>query len=172
MNKTTSIIIGLVIGVALGYLWGATGVTASYAAKIEAVNKLFPIPAQIFSVTGKVKQVTSSSIVLEGVAVSSNPFAGDFPTTREVVITNTTKITRMTSKDARTLQSEMAEFQKKLQESKGRFVGTPPAPFGQVDIQLADIKVGDMVIASAAGDILKAASFPATTVQLTAAAAK
>lgn len=167
MNKTTSIIIGLVIGLALGYIWGMTGTASSYSSKIAAVNKLFPVPTQTMAVSGRVKEVSASSIVLEGVSVSSNPFAGDFPTTRTATITSETKIVKSEQKDPTTMQAEFAAFQKAMQNNKaGAPLATPPNPFSQKVIQLSDIKVGDIVTVTAANDILSASSFTATQVQL------
>lgn len=170
MNKTiTTVLVSLAVGLGLGYAWGSTQVAASYASKVAEVNKLFPAPTETLAVSGKVKQVTDSSIMLEGVSVSSNPFAGDFPTTRNVMITSATRIIKTSQKDGATLQAEMMAFQKSIQGSKGGVTITPPSPFSETDATLADIKVGDTVTVTATSNILSAASFSATQVQLASA---
>lgn len=167
MNKTiTTVLVSLAVGLGLGYVWGSTQVAASYASKVAEVNKLFPAPTQTQAVSGKVKQVTDSSIMLEGVSVSSNPFAGDFPTSRNVMITSATRIIKTSQKDGATLQAEIAAFQKSMLASKGGVSITPPSPFSETEIKLSDIKVGDMVTVIAASDILNSGSFSATQVQL------
>ena len=169
MNKFTPIvIITLAAGIILGYMWGHYQSAASYAPQIEAVNKALPSATKATSVEGRVKQVNADSLTLEGVAVSMNPFAaGDYPMTRQVTITSSTKIIRVTSKDPQQFQKEMVAYQNSLQNrNQASSTLTPPSPFNETTIQLSDIKVGDSVSATAASDIINAASFEAVQLQV------
>lgn len=171
MNKFTPIIIiTLAAGIIFGYMWGHYQSAASYAPQIEAVNKMLPSATHATSVEGRVKQINPDSIVLEGVAVSVSPFAaGNYPMTRQVAVTSSTKIIRVTSKDPLQFQKEMVAYQNSLQnKNQGSSMLTPPSPFDETTIQLSDIKVGDSVSATAANDIINASSFDAIQLQVNA----
>jgi len=176
MNKlavsiVVAAVIGCVVGYAIGYSIGGKNVAASYAEKIAAVGKLFPAPAQTLSLNGQVKSVTRDAITIDVTTSAANPFTeGDAPLTREVTVTETTAIVRMEQKDPAIFQKEMTDFQKATKDSiasaKNAPVAiTPPSPFGEKSIKLADIKVGDMVTVTAESDIANAESFSATKIQ-------
>lgn len=170
MNKTTTtIVIGVLIGGVLGYMIGYSRGIASYTPKIAALNKMFPALTQATSLTGKVEQVGGSSFTLGGLSLSPTPFADNYPTTRQITITSATKISKSIPKDPAVFAAEILAFQKKNAGRTTTRIGNemlPPTPFSQVDIKLSDLKAGDTVTVSAASDILQAASFTATSVQL------
>ena len=98
MNKTLTIIVSLLVGLVAGYAFGIYRVTTTYAPKIATVGMIFPVPTQLFTVSGKVTQVSGDSLTIGGVSVSVNPFAGDFPTVRKVAVNSSTKITAIDQK--------------------------------------------------------------------------
>ncbi len=173
--KKTTIIVGIIIafvaglvgGYFGGYAEGGAAVTALYASKIAAVGRFFPMPSQVFSLSGRVENISGDTITIDANSITQNPFAeGNFPAVRTVAVTGATVITRMEQTDFATLQKEMAA--QRLSASTGT-VGapiTPPSLFTETDIVLSDIKVGDMIMVTAASDIANAASFSATKIQL------
>lgn len=169
-------IVGCLLGYTVGYFRGGKDVTASYVAKIVAVNKLFPsAPANIFSLSGQVKSINGSTIVINANPMTQNPFAeGNFPAVREVTIVGATSITRTEQKDPATFQKEMTAFQKATQSRTGSAGAAPaavnlPNPFTEVVLKLSDVKVGDTITITAASDITSAARFEATKIQVSQA---
>ncbi len=172
MNKTlntiiVTAIIASVAGYWVGYVKGGKAVDASGKAKIAAAEKLFPSQSKTLVVNGTVARTTDKSIMLERVVAPLSPLATDIPTTREVLITNATKITKIQQKSSAVYNGEMAAFEKAIQ-SRHSGVVAPPSPFTEVTISLSDIKAGDAVTASASEDILDASSFTAAQIQVSA----
>ena len=179
MKKTNIIaiivtaVIGCTLGYAAGYFGGSRSVIASYAAKIAAVNKIFPaMPATVFSLSGQVKSINGNTIVINANPLTQNPFAeGNFPAVREVAVTGATSIIRIEQKDPAVFQKEMAASQKAMQ-SRTVSAGTPPAaitlpnPFIEAVLKLSDVKIGDTITVTAASDITNAARFEATKIQV------
>lgn len=172
---------GYALGYPLGYSRGGQAVTDSYAAKIAALSKLFPLPSEIHSLGGRVKSVNATGLAFETVPVTQNPFAESFPAVREVAVTGATKITRTENKSPAVFQAEMAAYQKQVRNNAvpTGIAGTappvilpPPEPFGEINIKLSDIKTGDTVTVTADKDILRAASFSATRIQVAPASPK
>jgi hypothetical protein len=175
--KKTIIALGvvgvLIVGLAGGYFWGyargGAAITASYATKIAAVNKLFPTPTSIFSLTGTVQSVNGSVVTISVAPLLLNPFADtSFPTTREITIAASTTITQMTQKDPAAYQQEVQAYMKQTATHTTTTTTTAlagPLPYTETNIDVSDIKVGDTVTVGASSNIMSAASFTATTIQ-------
>lgn len=174
MNKTTSIILTSVVvagiaGYFLGYSFGGKAVASTYSDRIAIANMMTPARVDVRFVNGRIKEIKGSTITVDRVLLSQNPFAGDAPVSREVTITNATKLTKILPKDMAVYNAELAMVQKRLKEDPKLLNGpiTTPSLFVETPIKASDLKAGDTVVVSAATDILQAPSFSATQIQVT-----
>ncbi|MFZ2621383.1 MAG: hypothetical protein WAX37_02680 [Minisyncoccia bacterium] len=136
-----SVILGLVVGVAVGMVVSSgspqLGVGLS-ATQIEKLKKMFPIMTELRNISGTVKEI-SGNVVTVKIAEPSNPF-DQYPTERQVVIDSETSVTK-------SVQSDQKEFQKQWDAyiKSNSKTSTPPSPIKEVNINLSDIKVGDVI---------------------------
>jgi hypothetical protein len=177
MKKTSAIFLAigaLVVGVAGGYFWGyAGGVVAPltpYASKGGAVNNFTPsAPTSTLSLSGKVKSINGSVITMDAISPTPNSAlaAAGFLVSREVTVTSATKITREVPTSPTVFQQEMQAYTKRASStSTSTDPGTLPSPLTETSISLSDIKVNDMIFVTASSNIMGAASFTATVVQV------
>ncbi len=158
-------IIGLVAGCVLGYYFGTRSIMASYAGKIAEVNKLFPLPTEIYSLSGTIQNINSGVLTLKAAPITQNPFAENFPATRKIAITDATQVVKIEQKDQATYQDEMLAYQKEIQSQSAKLI-TPPAPFDEINIKLSDLRDGDTITVISNTNILNLINFPATKIQL------
>ena len=174
MKKTSAILLAigaLVVGVAGGYFWGyARGVialpTPHTPTKNAAVNTA---PISTLSLSGKVKSINGSVITMD--ALSPNPnsalAAAGFLVSREVTVTSATKIMREVPTNPTVFQQEMQAYTKRASStSTSTDPSMLPSPLTETSISLSDIKVNDMIFVTASSNIMGAASFTATAVQV------
>ncbi|MCX6702518.1 MAG: hypothetical protein NTW60_01450 [Candidatus Wolfebacteria bacterium] len=193
MNKSTtliilavSLIISLAIGFGSGYLVGQKTTASNYQAQIEKAKKFFPLIPDVRSVSGVVKKISGNVVTIE-MPASANPFE-DLPTTREVAITDKTKIVKSEPKDTRAYQEEIAVYQEALKKvqrqtapaSTGTAPTTPaamanmpvpPMPFSEKDVKLSDLKEGMQISVQAGENIKTATKFEAVKITISSIAA-
>lgn len=166
MEYKNILIIGFIVGILVGFVGGrfySSGDASISSArvveleqKIENTKKLFPPVVNIRSVSGITEMIQGNTLVIK-TSSSSNPFeelAGKI----EVVVTNSTKIIRLTQKDQEEFQKEI-ELSQKQRRSGDLFL--PSMPFTEKEILLMDIKVGDHVLVEAGESIKGKTKFEA-----------
>jgi len=174
MQKTITILLILIIGIAIGFTGGryysksssqtTTGsktADSSCEAKLEKVKDMFPTIPETRNISGKIKEIKGKTIILE--AINVNPLE-DLPTTREITIEDNTKIVKSENKDQTTFQNEMDTYQEKIKAGEKNAI--PPMPFAEKEITPADLKVGDQISVEASENIKTKEKFEATKVTL------
>jgi hypothetical protein len=95
-----------------------------------------------------------------------DPLADPVLDNRVVLVKNTTKIIRLDRKDVKVFQKEMEVFFANIKKGKTSSEPVrPPDPFIKSAISVADLKVGDRIVALASEDIKVAKEFVATEIQ-------
>lgn len=176
MNKTfsiilTSVVIAGVVGYFLGYSLGGKAVAATYNERLAIVSMMTPTRTEVRFVNGRIKEVKGSTLTVDRVILSQNPFAGDAPVVRTVTITDKTKITKFLPTDMVAYNAAITALKKRIKENPDLMKNPPPAPsmFTEVPIKASDLKAGDTVVVTAATDILQTPGFEATQIQVTMA---
>jgi len=180
MGKKVFILVFFVASFVLGYLLGLGGsaqvLVDKYEAEIsklqnqiEKAKKFFPSVSEIRTLSGAIQEIKNNTIFLKSGA-SSNPFE-ELPQVREVVVTENTKIIKQKPKDSKLLQEEMADYQKALEEAQKEpsattVFPTPPMPFAEEEITIADLKVGDQITVEANENIKTKTRFEASRIIL------
>jgi len=181
MRAGLVLLAGLVVGFVAGYGAGrvSTGAVVGDKAmmkkgtyeegfeaarmKLQESGFLPPAVTDIRTLSGSVKSVGDGSFVLESSFRNPNPLdEKKYPSERTVSATAETKIFRQEAKNPEEQQREFAAFQRALQQGQTGVV--PPQPFNRVEIKLSELRPGDIVTATAAENILDAASFSATEI--------
>lgn len=153
------------------YLGGSGG---TYQAGFDAARQVFmnsrygQIVAasdqqEVRQVSGTASAVDGNRITLHTVPV--DPFADLALTDRTVLVAADTKIVKLTLKDPKVFQSELAVYTKATQ-TKPTAVPTPPDKFVRTAISLSDIVVGDSLTIVAIADIRTAKEFTASEVSV------
>ena len=126
-----------------GKLAGSKEVEQKYQKKIAEVFPPLPEPEEVFSVSGTINEIKGKTIVLNIVYPSSNPFEKPKTETKNVQVTDTTKIV------------------KRIEEA------TPqPKPFREVPLSFSELKKGDSIIADSGENIKGKSVFAATKITL------
>ncbi len=181
MDNKYILIMGFVVGTIVGFMTGRyysfggdtlTGTAgtdgrsvAELEAKIEKAKKFFPSIPDMRSVFGTVEMVKENVLVIKS-SPSINPFE-DLPEKREVVVTSTTKIIRMTQKDPKVFQREIEAIQKEQSGRKAGEIPSPalfPNPFIEKEVSLKDLRAGDQVSVEAGENIKEKTRFEAVRV--------
>ena len=141
----------------------STGVKApSSGTRTQVVQNRIPKEAK--SITGKITGVAGTTISLQ----TFGTYSTQKNTERTVMTDAATIFERDMPKDQNAFQSELSAFSEKLQASRAEGSSLPssayPAPFTLEGISLSDLRVGDIVMVTAAENILTADSFTATKV--------
>lgn len=180
MNKIVTvlaIVVALIVGGAVGYLSAGSqysALLAKDAAMLDKAKLAFPTPPTMLSLSGTIKSISGNTLTIESSA-SGNPF-DDLPTIRQVTLTGATKIVSSKLKDLQIFSQEMSDYQKAIQKAAPGVgstttpvaVGfsTPPVPFSETEMQISDLKAGDVITVEAGKDIKMATSFDAVKVTL------
>ncbi|MFA5842006.1 MAG: hypothetical protein WC835_03560 [Candidatus Paceibacterota bacterium] len=173
-NNLALVIAALVVGGIIGY----AGAGLQYSAQLDKVKKMFPAQPDIRSVSGTIAGISGNTITLKTVA-SINPFENS-PDTREVTVTNGTKIIRSEPKTPEAFREEMSAYQKALKKTfpapgatttTAAKMPTSPMPFNEIAIQISDLKAGDMITVESGKDIKTAPDFEAVKITLGGTAA-
>lgn len=176
--KTTSLagIVALLIGIFIGvfvtpYLPASFGnYKKGYQAGFDAakmlvasssVGAMFTTPADIRTLSGVVIAVNGSSITLR--ISSTDPFADPALADRIITVDANTKIVALTQSNQKVFQAEMDAFVKASQTGAST---TPPTPFTQSVSDLASIKTGEAITATAVTNIKTSRQFTASEIQI------
>jgi len=168
------VVVALVAGLGIGFIGGRgvrSGVlespeTQKLQAQIEQAKKFFPpTPSDVRTLSGAVKEIRGSTIVMEVSPV--NPF-DESPRSRNVTLASGTKIVRTERKDPAVYQREIADFQKALQSrtKAGTAPVSLPNPFRETPAQLSDIRVGGQISVTAGENIRDKEAFTADIVSI------
>lgn len=179
---------GLAVGFLIGYGTGRVstgtpinplsdqkgGYQAGYEAAMKKVSDSGILPASptaSTSLQGTVTAVSGTSLTMEADMRLFDPLGlKELPATRVVAVTDATVIVRvaeMTPEELNAAQSAYLRAAEDFQpdpEDPSVVPPVPPSPFKETAISLADLKAGDIVIVTAAADILTAASFEAVRI--------
>lgn len=174
-KETLYIIITLIASVGIGFIAGKE-IGSDDADKIMQIQKLQvtvdrakstfpPIPEDVRSISGIVREVHTDSIVIE--ADYMNPF-DESPRMRTVMIGGETKIVRSEQKDNMTIEREKKEFQKLVQSQKSGGVRDIVSLMllREVSATISDIRPGQQVNIDADENIRYSLSFPATKITI------
>lgn len=179
MNQKIQVFLALVVGFVLGFLGGKVGSFSlsgglnqsaqiqKLQAQIDQAKKFFP-PTQedIRSITGTIKEVRGSDIVLD--VLTDHPFDGS-PATRTVTVGKDTKIVKNEQKDPAAFVREFTEFQKAVTTQKSALSRTsliPPMSFRETPAQFSDMKAHMQVRVNAGENIRDKESFTATAIHI------
>ena len=116
-------------------------------------------PAEVKSVVGKIVNISGATLTVITTASTGS--------VRDVTTDSNTVFERVIRKNPKTLQSDMLAFNKRIKTATTS--DTPlqfPLPFTFKKISLTDLRVGDIVVVTAAEDILTKSQFTATRVSV------
>lgn len=167
MNSKIFSVSFLVVGLVAGYLYGSSSVKSEYEIIFEKVKSVLPaLPEEIKSLTGPVQEVGEDYLTIK-TAGSGNPLE-EWPEIRKVLITEKTQIIRVVSKELSVIKKEMADFQKESTRllASGKNLPPPPVSFEEKEINLSDIKVGEIVMVESSVNIKTSSEFEASSLRI------
>ena len=165
-------IVGIVIGSVTSFAY-LNNPQDTYSAGFEAAKKLVAessigsivrIPDDIRTLSGMVTEISGNRITVR--TQSMDPFEDASLANRTVLITDATKIVKLSYKDIKVFQDEWDAFTEATQSAKG---GTPlasPEPFIRTPSGVASIAVGDTIGVTAEENIKTTKEFTASEVQI------
>ena len=175
MNKNT--LISILVAIGVGGAAGYAVASYQYAAKLNTIREAFPAPAELTSIVGTIQSVSGDIITLKSVP-SMNPLE-ELPAVSTITVTSATTIEKLEPKAMNVLAQQMDAYQKAIQKSEPagtstasaiNGVLTPPLPFLETPLALADLKAGDMITVEAGKDIKMETSFEAVKISVTGSA--
>ncbi len=156
-----SIVVSLLVGGAGGYFLASS----SYEKEIASAQKYFPTVSDVRSISGKVTNVNGNTVTIKTEGFG-NPFE-KVPTTRNVLVTDTTSITKNEQIDPIELQKEITAYQNSI-SANVKNTSTPPlqppAMYKQTVLNVGDIKVGDVITVTAGENIKMLTDFNAVSI--------
>jgi hypothetical protein len=173
-------IIGIVTGLSFSFLFfkqtqtsenSHIDETSTYQAGFDAAKKLveqssvgtvIKTPDDIRNFEGTVTATEGNRITIHK-QFSTNPFDDMTLNDRAVIITNDTKITKLTAKDPAVFQTEMQEF---LQNSINTTSAIPPGTFLSTSANIADITIGSQISVTATENIKVMKEFIVSEIQI------
>lgn len=143
-----SVLICLLIGYGAGYLVGHNTTRKNYQEMISRARKMLPVNQDIRSMVGDVREVGDGYFVIEPINLAVNPFDGDPPHYRRVIIKEGVKISRVVLKSQAEFEKEMVEFRKRYPLGSGVSANGSqiaiPRPTMELVVASNEIKVGDI----------------------------
>lgn len=173
------LVVGYAAGSMLGGGKGLVGSCNDKAVRAELTKKLtasglIPAAMPVTSLSGRITAIDENRLTLEVSNQNRNPLEAETPKVRVVTVADGVVIKTLKAIDPEEFQAAQKAFDKKQAEfmaalNKGENVmpPTPPTGFSEVEVKLSDVKVGMTATVTAAEDIMNAASFVATSVQVT-----
>ena len=113
---------------------------------------------------GIVVEINGNQIAVETEPLS--PLADPELTTRFVGLLETTKVTKIISRDTATYQKEFEAYMKNAQTGKNNPDAVMPASFTVLDAKITDVKIGDRVVVTAGENIGNLKKFGALEIQI------
>ncbi|MDO8604486.1 MAG: hypothetical protein Q7K40_03790 [bacterium] len=131
----------------------------------STMGDMFRTPEDIRNITGTVLKVDGSRIIVH--RQSQNPFDDPALIDRIVLITETTKITKISQGDTEAFRARMDVFMKNIQTGKSAGV-TPPTPpeLTRTKINISDIAMDDIIVVSATENIKTNKEFSASEIEI------
>ncbi len=135
--------------------------------KVEALHVFPSAPKESTGLTGKVTSISDSSLEIDADLAGPNPFENmPGPIKRTVRISARTKTYRISLKSEETLRKERQAAA--TATNTGPLGFSPADPYMKTEIPASEISVGDIVRVGSDRDILQAAAFDATEIDITA----
>lgn len=157
-------VLGVVVGVALGYFYADQAATSKYEPQIEIARSAVPSVSAIYFVSGTVKNVRADSFTLGDIAPSGDPFM-EVPSEMTVTVGPNTAIVKRGYKDLTEFQAEFTEYQELLNElPAGSIPPEAPLSYAEVAATLADLQEGLHVEVYSNTDIKNITRFEASQV--------
>lgn len=169
-------IIGVVVIVAIvGFVSWQTGYQSGWTKAKNVAQKSGILPPsgsiQIPIISGEVEAINGQVIAMK--TSLSDPFSSEDLSKRTVETDQNTIFERLSAKDPTEFQKELAVFNTKMKDERtgGKNIAQPvfPVPFNFEKITLADIKKGDRITVTAAGNISSTKVIKATKVSVSTA---
>ena len=164
-------VVSLVVGITGGLYAGSLFPSAQLGSglskeQVDKLKKLFPPIPEMRSVSGTVKKIDGKTITLE-IAESPNPF-DEWPTSRKVIVSDSTKIVKVTQKDPKEFQKEMEAYSSGTiaNPTNPASLRNPPSFTKEEVIKLTDIKVGDVITVEADHNIKSETQFTAIKISV------
>ena len=174
-------IVGVVIGLGLSFLFpkqapAPVGTENTYQAGFDAAKKLVEestlgnmmrTPDDIRTFSGTVTKVEGNNVTVHG-QISMDPFADPALLDRTIIITNDTKIFKLSQKDMKTFQAEIDAFAKKTQKATSGNIPPilPPEAFIRTPSDIAGITAGSQINITAVENIKTMKEFSASEIQI------
>jgi hypothetical protein len=175
LGVVAGLLVGFVVGWGIGRVstgtptspfQGKGGFEAGYEAAKMKLKEAGLLPAtitEIQSLSGEVTSVSDGTIVMKTMLRNPNPLDEvKYPEARTITVTEDTKIIKQTPRDPQEMQKAFTQFQKDL--AAGKTGLQPPLPFIQEELELEDIKQGDVISVTADHNILTETSFAAVEI--------
>lgn len=161
--------LGLAIGYGVGFWQGnaaGTATKADYEKKVERIEEYFPPAAEMTSVSGVVKEIKGSILVIRSV-MATGPLE-QVPEFREVTVSKSTKIIGLVEKTPEAYAAEMREYRLRISQpaAPGAMPVMYPSRTGEGEIGLEDVNVGDSVVVEAAKDVRMDEKFEAVSIRV------
>ena len=168
------LVIVLIVGIALGYVFGSGAkdqayqlglekgreeIEEKYQTKIEEIFPSMPESEEIFSVSGKIEEIKDKNLALEETIYSANPFEEEKTRQWQIVITDATELIKEVEKTP----EEMAIEERTMMEDP---MAEPPMPFKEVKIEFSELKIGQEIFAEAGENIKGKTAFEAQKIIL------
>jgi hypothetical protein len=135
-------ILGLLVGIGLGYWYADQAATSRYEAQMERVRSIVPSVSEAFFISGTVKDVRDASIILGDLALSGDPLS-DLPSEMEVTVGADTVILKRVYKDLAVFQEEFTDYQRRLNRAApGSAPIEAPASYIETEATIADLEEG------------------------------
>lgn len=154
------LIVSSAIGAFIGPMFSVSGGNVAQLAVPQIVQASTNISSEeVHVLSGRVSAIQGSGFTLH---TDSAPFGDQTLLDRMVGITGDTVVTKTSPKDQKVLDSEMADFMKKLEEmGKNPHILLSPEPFVRTPATAYDIAIGDFVTVTSYENIGTKKSFVA-----------
>ena len=172
------LVIGILIGAGLTFVYvkqgGApSGAENTYQEGFNAAKKLVEessfgmmlrTPDDTRTLSGTVTSVQGNRITIH--TQTMNPFEDPALLDRTIIVTKDTKISKLTTKDPKVMQSETEAFMKMMQGDNTGLPTMPPEPFVRAPSDIASIIVGTILNVTATENIKTLKEFTASEIQV------
>ncbi len=160
------------VGFLAGQTIGAKRAVATAQQKLESI--LPSAPAEVYSLSGTVKEVKENTVVIKSSPLSSNPFDDQGPKERAVKVGGTTVLQELHFKTAAQIQQDNAAYQAAMDAANksGAELPTAPLPYRLTSLTLGDLVPGDLLVVNAKDNIRMSTEFEASEINRTQRAAQ
>ena len=149
------IFIIFIIGIFIGFMLGLS--------KGGPKSPSEPEIQKMISVSGSIKSIDIGPGKLT-IQSEQSPTPENLPQSREILISQNTRIVRIEEKEKSRFESEYQDYLDNLQSGNANI--NPPISVIETEISLGDLKIGDKIIAFADHDIKDSRSFEAVEIEL------